>query len=117
MPTIRDSRAIATNAQVANILTGSQFEFMRVPSAITIYAAQDGGLTAPVFMDVSFGNAIEGDSVALPEVADDQSGPNVNQHQLIAGVAAAGDRLVIRMRNTSATTANVRTLVKITPLA
>jgi len=117
MPTIRDSRDLATNAQVANILSGSQFEFMRVPSAITIYAAQNGGASAPVFMDVSFGNAIEGDSVAIPEVALDTDGPNVNQHQVIAGVAAAGDRLVVRLRNTASATASIRTLVKITPLA
>jgi len=116
VPTIRDSRALLTNVQVANILAGSQFEFMRVPSAITVYSVQDGAISAPVFIDVSFGNVIEGDSVAIPDFTAGE-GPNVNQHQLIAGVAAAGDRLVLRVRNTSAQTANVRTLVKITPLA
>ncbi len=117
MPTVRDSRAILTNVQVANILAGSQFEVMRVPSAITIYSVEDGSVTlGPVFVDVSFGNVIEGDSVAIPNFTAGE-GPNVNQHQLIAGVAAAGDRLVVRVRNTSGETVNVRTLIKITPLA
>jgi len=116
MPSIRDERQVAIAGTVANILAGSQFEFMSVPSHIAIYSVQDGAAAGLVFLDASFGNVIEGDSMAVPTFTAGQ-GPNTNEHQLVSAVAAAGDRLVIRIRNTDAATASeMRTLVKITPL-
>lgn len=118
MPTVRDERALGAGETVANILAGSQFEFMRVASHIAVYAVRDG--TAPpgtLFMDASFGNVIETDSTSVPTFTAGE-GPNINQHQLVSAVAAAGDRLVLRLRNTdSVLLHNARTLIKITPLA
>jgi hypothetical protein len=116
MPSIRDERAVAAGTNVANILAGSQFEFMAVPSHIAVYAVMDTADAGSVFLDASFGNVIEGDSMAIP-LFTLTLGPNTNEHQLVSAVAAAGDRLVIRIRNTDAiNAAATRTLVKITPL-
>jgi len=117
MPTIRDDTIVAAGATVANILAGSQFEFMRVPSHIAVYVVEDSaGADGLLNMDVSFGNTIETDSYQVPTKAA-TLGPNVNEDQAVSAVASAGDRIVIRMRNTDGTNAkNSRTLIKITPL-
>lgn len=116
MPTIRDERVVAAGEAIPNILAGSQFEFMRVPSHIAVYAVRDGAAPpGSLFLDASFGNVIETDSTAIPTKT---GGPNVNEDQLISAVASAGDRLVLRLRNTDGALAHdARTLVKITPLA
>jgi len=116
VPTIRDERSVAAGTNVANILSGSQFEFMGVPSHIAIYSVMDTADAGSVFLDASFGNVIETDSAAVP-LFTATLGPNTNEHQIVSAVAAAGDRLVIRIRNTDAVNASaIRTLVKITPL-
>lgn len=116
MPTIRDERTVAAGTNVANILSGSQFEFMGVPSHIAVYSVQNDADAGSVFLDASFGNVIETDSASVPTFTD-TLGPDTDKHQLVSAVAAAGDRLVIRIRNTDATNDSaIRTLVKITPL-
>ena len=117
MPTIRDERAVAAGATVANILAGSQFEFMRVPSHIAVYAVRDGaGVAGLLNLDASFGNVIETDAAQVPTFGAGL-GPNTNEHQIVSAVAAAGDRLVLRLRNGDGANAqNSRVLVKITPL-
>jgi len=117
MPTIRDERQVAIGATVANILSGSQFEFMRVPSHIAVYAVRDGGGAEGLLnLDVSFGNTIEADSLQVPTKAAGL-GPNINEDQAVSAVAAAGDRIVLRLRNTDGAFAQEsRVLVKITPL-
>lgn len=118
MPTIRDERAVAAGDTVANILAGSQFEFMRVPSHVAVYAVRDGaGAGGLLNIDASFGNVIETDSAQVPTFTDDL-GPNVDSHQIVSAVAAAGDRVVLRLRNNDGVNAqNSRVLIKITPLA
>lgn len=116
MPTIRDERQVPATTNVANILAGSQFEFMRVPSHIAVYAVTDNAaVQGTVFLDASFGNVIEADSVAIPTFGA-TLGPNTNEHQVVSAVASPGDRIVLRIRNTDANAVNTRTLVKITPL-
>ncbi len=117
MPTIRDERQLAAGATVANILAGSQFEFMRVPSHIAVYAVRDGpGVAGLLNLDASFGNVIETDSTAVPTKLAG-FGPNTNEDQVVSAVASAGDRIVLRLRNTDgANVQNARTLIKITPL-
>lgn len=118
MPTVRDERAVAAGATVANILAGSQFEFMRVPSHIAVYAVRDGaGAGGLLNIDASFGNVIETDAAQVPTFTDDL-GPDVDKHQVVSAVASAGDRLVLRLRNGDGVNAqNSRVLIKITPLA
>jgi len=115
MPSIRDSRTVAAGVTVSNILAGSKFEFMPQAAAILVYAIHDAG--GPVIMDITFGNVVEGDAMVVPITATAGDGPNIQDHLLASGVAAPGDRLQIKVQNTSAaTTANVRTLVQIRPL-
>jgi len=108
MPTIRNVTALAAGAQNANVLQGSQFEFLGTPSRIQVYAIDDtdapavGGGVAEV--EIFFGNR----KAAGPDVPDDL---------LIDDFGAAGDRLVVRVSETGgALDVIVNTLVKITPM-
>ena len=118
MAVIRDARIIAATTTVTNILSGSKFEFLARDSVVEIFAACDGdaGLTAdqPV-MDVSFGNVLEADGVAIP-ITTAKQGPDTDKHKLVSAVAQAGDRLQIKQTNNDGANLNVRTLVKITAL-
>ena len=115
MPSIRDSRTVAAGVTVVNLLSGSKFEFMPVPAAVLVYAMHDAG--GPVLMDVTFGNVVEGDALVVPSTGTAGAGPFLDADLLASGVAAAGDRLQIKVTNTHATTtANLRTVVQIRPL-
>ncbi len=128
MATIRDNRNVAAGVTVTNILAGSKFEFMRVPSTVLVYAKLDiintAGAQEGATMTVSFGNVVEGDTLEIPQVrvgalggAGSGVGPNINEDLLVSGVADAGDRLQIQITNTAdAEAVDVRTLVKISPI-
>jgi len=123
MPSILDSRTVAAATTVTNILQGSKFEFMGTNAAILVYSCFGANTPAAgdILMDVTFGSGIVGDTLAVPleprSTTNPGEGPD-RQSQLIAsGVAAAGDRLQIKLQNTdAAATHDVRTLVEIRPL-
>ncbi len=116
MPTIRSVDAIAGGASNPNIISGSKFEFMPRPMAVMVYAVQHGATAdGDATMDVTFGNAVEGDDLAIPTFTTDL-GPDKDKHLLASGIAAAGDRLQIKVSNAGAATANVRTLIELRPL-
>ena len=114
MPTIRSSDTVAIGGTVANVLAGSQFEFLARPSIVQVFAVQDAGDLAEI--EVFFGQELQ-----LPQSPITQTGaalgPNVPDDEIVNDVGAPGDRLVIRLVETGGlNTAIVRTMVKITPL-
>ncbi len=113
MPTIRDVRnGLAAGGVVDNILAGSKFEFPRVPTAVIVYAVEDGAaVNGAVHLTMTLGNAVDIDDISLPTAAVGD-GPNINQHKIGAALADAGDRIQIRLQNTGAGAVNVRTLVE-----
>lgn len=116
MAVINDSRQIAASGSVTNLVAGSKFEFLARNSVVEIFSCMDTADVGAPLMDVSFGNVLEGDALAVPKFTTDL-GPDRDKHKLISAVAQAGDRLQIKVANTDAVNAcNLRTLITITSL-
>lgn len=115
MPTIRNVTVLAAGAQNANVLTGSQFEFLGAPSRIQIYAIQDSTGAAGVGeVEIFFGQELEFSQSPTNIKA---AGPDIPDDLLIDDFGAGGDRLVVRVTETGgALGVTVNTLVKITPI-
>lgn len=114
MPTIRVSSDTGIGGTVANVLAGSQFEFLARPSIVQVFAVQDTGDLAEI--EVFFGQELQLPQSPLSWVTAGE-GPRVPDDEIVNDIGAPGDRLVVRLVETGgAATAIVRTMVKITPL-
>jgi len=96
MPTMTDRQSVAANATVQNVLAGKIFEFAQRPSVLRLYAT-----AAAVGLNVSF-------VVGARVIVDDQEVNAQNRMPLVpddllaeAG-ARPGERIVVRLRNTTA---------------
>jgi len=116
--------ALAAGATNANVLAGNRFEFVPRLSHVAIYAIQHltatmgniaglVGVTNLVTMTVSFGNVILLDAGLIPGWAE---GIVKDSHQIVAGVADGGDRLIISVTNGSAIIVDIPIMVEITDL-
>lgn len=113
MPVIQGSTAIALSAVNDNVLTGSQFEYLPFNAALEFGLNGDANgadLRVDVFsgQDILMENAPMNTKAIMPVMPDDF---------ILNDVAAAGERIKIRVRNLSAAAA--RTLfwsVRITPI-
>lgn len=113
MPLIQSSVSVALSAVNDNVLSGSQWEYLPYNAALEFGLCGDangGDLRVDVFsgQDVLLENAPMNVQARIPVYPDDY---NLND------VAAAGERIKIRVRNTSAAAA--RTIffaVRITPI-
>lgn len=115
MPTIRNVTAVAAGGQNANVLTGSQFEFLGTPSRIQVYAISDTAGTIGVGeIEIFFGQELQFSQSPINEKA---AGPDIPDDLLIDDFGAAGDRLVVRLSETGGVNGvTINTLVKITPI-
>lgn len=113
MPVIQGSTSVALSSVNDNVLTGSQFEYLPFNAALEFGLNGDANgadMRVDVFsgQDILMENAPLNTRAAMPIVPDDY---------ILNDVAAAGERLKIRVRNTSAAAA--RTIfwsVRITPI-
>lgn len=118
MPSIKTTDIIAIGATIPNVLAGSQFEFIRVPSRVQVYAVADIVATGVAEIEVFFGQEIELPQSVISGVLTAGTGPTVPEDLVVDDIAAPNDRLVVRLVETGGLVAMpVRTLVKITPLA
>jgi len=112
MPLISDTTSIATLVTVDNIFAGSQFEFLPYNAFLEFGLVGDGVL-GDLIVDVYSGQDVLMESGAIsildraPIYPDDFS---------LNDVAAGGERIKVRCRNTSAGTLVLNTALKITPL-
>lgn len=108
MPVIQKEVSIAANSANENILSGSAFEFLRSNAVVSI------GLTASATGLVA--NIQSGADIVLEESAlEINSGyPLIPDEMYYNDVGVAGDRLVIRVRNTTGGALTVRAIVQIT---
>lgn len=113
MPTIRRTQSLTANQVVDNVLQGSQFEFIQVPSRVQIYAVYQVTAAGVGEVEVFFGQELQCSQEA-PNVVT-AGGPTVPDDIIVDDYAAPGDRLVVRVVETAGGTADVRILVKITP--
>ncbi len=110
MPVISDRRSVAANAVVANVLAGSQYEFLPFDAVVEFGLVGSAvGLNA----SVSSGTDI---LQADQEVSAQNRMPLYPDDFTLSDVVGAGERLVVGYRNTTAAAINAFTLVKITPL-
>lgn len=110
MPVIQKEVSIPANDSNENILSGSAFEFLRGNAVVSI------GLTAAATGLVA--NIQSGADIVLEESALEIQTrfPKIPDEMYYNDVGVLGDRLVIRVRNTTAGALVVRAIVQITPL-
>jgi len=109
MPTIQNSVSIAANATNENVVAGSQFEYLPYNALVEFGLI---GAAAGLVADVYSGSDIVAEAYALnpanrfPIYPDDYP---------LNDVAAAGDRLKVRIRNTTGGAVVANYSVRITP--
>lgn len=114
MPSARFSNTLAANEVVANIMAGSQFEFLARPSRVQIYSVAD--LADLVSIEVFFGQELQLSQSPLNQVTV-ATGPDVPDALIVDDIAAPSDRITIRLTETGGIAGITRTLVVITPVA
>lgn len=110
MPSMTDRQSVAANATVQNVLAGKLFEFASRPSIAKLYAT-----AAAVGLNVSF-------LIGTRAIIDDQEVNAQNRMPIIpddfaaSGGALAGERLVVRLRNTTGAAIVAFTRVDLDPV-
>lgn len=108
MPVIQKELVVPANSVVENVLAGSAFEFARTNSLLVagVTAEADG-----IFLTIQTGA-----DIVLEESPAKESSefPIVPDEFYYSDVAAAGDRIVFRVRNATAAGIIVRCLVQLT---
>jgi hypothetical protein len=113
MPVIQGNTSVAASAVNDNILSGSQFEFLPYNAALEFGLNGDANgadLRVDVYsgQDVLMENAPMNVQNRIPVYPDDYN---------LTDVAAAGERIKVRVRNTSAAGArSILFAVRITPI-
>jgi len=110
MPLVRREQSILAGAVLDNVLTGSIYEFMPWNAAVNIgLNGSATGLVATINSgsDTVLEEAPVNVSTAFPVIPDDMFAQDV---------AAGGERLVIKVRNTSGGTLVLRSLIQLTPV-
>ena len=111
MPVIQKEISIPANGSVENLLSGSAFEFLRSNAVVSIGVTADAaGLVA---------NIQSGADIVLEESplqVKANSYPIIPDEMYYNDVGVLGDRLVIRVRNTTAGAVDARAIVQVTPL-
>lgn len=109
MPVIQNSVSVAANSTNDNVLIGSQYEFLPYDAFLEFGLTGSAlGLSADVFsgQDVLAENMALSAGARIPLYPDDF---NLND------VAAAGERIKVRIRNTTGGALTAYYSVKITP--
>ncbi len=113
MPLIQSSVSVAASAVVDNVFTGSQFEFLPYDAALDFGLVGDAN-AADLRLDVYSGQDTLAENMT-PSAANRT--PIYPDDFNLSDVAAAGERIKVRVRNTNAGAA--RTLffaLRITPV-
>lgn len=115
MPTMTDRRSVAPNTTVANILSGKTNEFLSEDSVVRVGSVAATGGNG-VFLSLLIGDVVvvNDQEIGVTAVADNF--PRDPEDIIIDDVGAAGDRLVLSLRNSTAGAIVVHTVVKTTPV-
>jgi hypothetical protein len=109
---IQGVNSIAAGASNNNVLSGSVFEFIKVPSMVRFYAVGDAAgelrVTIQSGTDVLLEESPISRQARFPVVPDDLTAEDA---------AMPGDRLKLAVRNTGAGANNLFWAVDVTPLA
>lgn len=110
MPVIQKEISVAANAVNDNILSGSSFEFLRSNSVVSI--GMVGSATGLVANIQSGADIVLEESPLLVKTTM----PTIPDDMYYNDVGVAGDRLVVRVRNTTGGALTVRAIVQVTNL-
>jgi len=110
MPIIKKEISIAANVTNDNIFSGSIYEFL--PWNASINLGLTGSATGLVATVNTGSDTVQEESpvnilTTMPKIPDDMD---------IQDVAAAGERFVVKVRNTTAGALTLRALAQITPI-
>lgn len=110
MPVMSDRQSVAANAVVTNVLAGKMDEFLREPSRLALYATGSA-------VGLNYTLLVGGESAQ-----DDQEVSAANRFPVVPDdfVAEAGgipgDRVLVRVRNTTAGAIVAFTRLEVNPL-
>jgi hypothetical protein len=110
MSVIQKEISVGANAVVDNILSGSSFEFLRSNAIVSIgMAGSATGLVA---------NIQSGADIVLEEspILVKTTMPTIPDDMYYNDAGVQGDRLVVRVRNTTGGALTVRAIVQFTPV-
>jgi len=109
MSVMTDVQSVAANATIANIVTGKVHEFLPEPSIVTIDASNDvvgGNISVLIGGEVLVDDQEVSNSARFPIEPDDR---------VAQGAGFGGDRLIVRLRNTTAGAILFKTKVTVEP--
>lgn len=111
MPVIQGTTSVAAGASNSNVLSGSVYEYLPYNALIEIGLVDDTQQEQRV-------SVLSGSDVLMEEspVSNGARMPLYPEDYVISDYAAAGDRIVIRTRNTGAAARVLRWAVKISPV-
>lgn len=110
MPTMTDRRSVTANAKVDNVLSGKVYEFLPFDAVVEFgLTASAVGLNATA---ISGSDVLQDDQ----EINAQNRMPIYPDDFILNDVAAAGERLVVSLRNTTAGAITAFSAVKLTPL-
>ncbi len=110
MPVIVKQVSVPLNGTVDNVLAGSAFEFARTNALVSMGVSAAATGTFVTFNSGADVVAEEFEPAILTRY------PIIPDEMYFSDVAAAGDRLVIRVRNTTGAAIIVRVICQVTPL-
>lgn len=110
MPLIRKEVSVPANSTIDNLVTGSIYEFMPFNASINLgLTASATGLVGTV--NTGSDTLLEESPLNIKTVF-----PAIPDEMDLQDMAAAGERLVVRIRNTTGGALTVRALIQITPI-
>jgi hypothetical protein len=111
MPVIMREQSVAANAVVDNTLSGSAFEFARTNSLVSWGVSQSA---TGLFVTIQSGGDVIAEEFPPPILT---RYPLIPDEMYFSDVAAQGDRLVVRVRNSTGGALTIRTICQLSPLA
>ena len=115
MPAFSVSPDVGAGAVLANALAGSAFEF--VPRDSRVIIAANAETAYEVTATIQYGSEVQLEEGVIPVEPGAGQGPFFPDDVLVDDVAAAGDRLVVRLTNAGAAANHVNIKVRVIPIA
>lgn len=108
----RFNTTTAAATPTGNILSGTQYEYVSVPTVLSVYCAEDVG---DVLGELVLGQrrVMPSSPIPVPDVAG--TGPNTNQHQVARTPVMPGERIQLSFVGGVGASA-VRTLLVLEPV-
>ena len=99
------TNTVNAGVTIDNLLTGSKFDYLPRAAVVTIYQIQDEVVLSRIATDFTLGNVVIGDDLVsnlnLAGAANIGAGPKTNEDLLARAVGQGGDRITIRVRETT----------------